>query len=40
LNVAYHLYGQQLFLDFYDEPGRAQRLLHLIGEFFLGELPE
>jgi hypothetical protein len=35
LNVAYHLYGQQLFLDFYDDPGRLGRLLHLLGELIV-----
>jgi len=32
LNTAYHLHGQELFLDFYDNPERTQRLLALIGE--------
>ncbi len=32
LNAAYHLYGQDLFADFYDAPERARRLLELIGE--------
>jgi uroporphyrinogen-III decarboxylase len=32
LNAAYHLYGQDLFLDFYQAPERVQRLLNLIGE--------
>ena len=35
LNAAYHLYGQQLFLDFYQAPGRARRLLELIGELIV-----
>lgn len=35
LNVAYHLYGQQLFFDFYDDPKRVRRLLHLIGELIV-----
>lgn len=35
LNVAYHLYGQQLFLDFYDNPDRVRRLLNLIGELIV-----
>lgn len=32
LNAAYHLYGQDLFADFYDAPERVRRLLDLIGE--------
>ena len=32
LNAAYHLYGQQLFIDLYDAPDRAVKLLNLIGE--------
>jgi hypothetical protein len=32
LNAAYHLYGQQLYLDFYENPARVERLLTLIGE--------
>ena len=32
LNVAYHLYGQDLFADFYQAPERARRLLDLLGE--------
>lgn len=32
LNMAYHLYGQQIFLDWYDAPERVGRLLDLIGE--------
>lgn len=35
LNVAYHLYGQQLFFDFYDNPERARRLLTLIGDLIV-----
>ena len=35
LNAAYHLYGQQLFLDFYQAPQRIQRLLGLIGELIV-----
>jgi uroporphyrinogen-III decarboxylase len=35
LNAAYHLYGQQLFLDFYQAPQRVQRLLDLIGELIV-----
>lgn len=32
LNAAYHLYGQNLFLDFSESPERALRLLDNIGE--------
>jgi hypothetical protein len=32
LNAAYHLYGQQLFLDLYEAPKRIRRLLDIIGE--------
>lgn len=32
LNMAYHLYGQQIFLDWYDAPERVGRLLDIIGE--------
>ena len=32
LNAAYHLYGQQLFIDFYEAPQRLQRLFDLIGQ--------
>jgi hypothetical protein len=32
LNAAYHLYGQDLFLDFYQAPDRVRRLLNMIGE--------
>ncbi len=35
LNAAYHLYGQQLFLDFYEAPERVRRLLDLIGELIV-----
>jgi hypothetical protein len=35
LNAAYHLYGQQLFIDFYRAPQRVQRLLDLIGELIV-----
>jgi uroporphyrinogen-III decarboxylase len=35
LNAAYHLYGQNLFLDFYQAPQRVQRLLDLIGELII-----
>jgi len=32
LNAAYHLYGADLFADFYEAPERAGRLLGLVGE--------
>jgi uroporphyrinogen-III decarboxylase len=35
LNAAYHLYGQQLFLDFYAAPERVRRLLDIIGELIV-----
>jgi uroporphyrinogen-III decarboxylase len=35
LNAAYHLYGEQLYLDFYEAPHRARRLLDLIGELIV-----
>jgi len=35
LNAAYHLYGQQLFLDFYEAPERVGRLLEIIGELIV-----
>ena len=35
LNAAYHLYGQQLFLDFNEAPGRVVRLLEIIAELIV-----
>ncbi len=35
LNAAYHLCGQQLFLDFYAAPERVRRLLDIIGELIV-----
>ena len=35
LNAAYHLYGQELFVDFYRAPGRVRRLLDVIGELIV-----
>jgi len=35
LNAAYHLYGQNLFLDFYQAPERVTRLLDLIGQLIV-----
>jgi hypothetical protein len=32
LNAAYHLYGQQLFIDFYEAPQRLRRLFDIIGQ--------
>jgi hypothetical protein len=36
LNAAYHLYGQQLFLDFYEAPERVRRLLDIIADLIVG----
>jgi len=35
LNAAYHLYGQELFIDFYRAPERVRRLLDLLGELIV-----
>lgn len=35
LNAAYHFYGQNLFLDFYEAPERVRRFLELIGELIV-----
>jgi uroporphyrinogen-III decarboxylase len=35
LNAAYHFSGQDLFLDFYEAPDRARRLLDIIGELIV-----
>jgi len=35
LNAAYHLYGQELFVDFYQAPERVRRLLDIIGELIV-----
>lgn len=35
LNAAYHLYGQQLFLDFYEAPHRVRHLLDIIGDLIV-----
>lgn len=35
LNAAYHLYGQNLFMDFYENPTRVTRLLELVGELIV-----
>ena len=35
LNAAYHFYGQDLFLDFYESPDRVRRFLDLIGDLIV-----
>jgi uroporphyrinogen-III decarboxylase len=35
LNAAYHLYGAELFADFYNAPQRVQRLLEMIAELIV-----
>ncbi len=35
LNAAYHFYGQELFIDFYEAPDRVRRLLEMIGELIV-----
>jgi len=35
LNAAYHFYGQDLFLDFYQAPDRVRRFLEIIGELIV-----
>lgn len=35
LNAAYHFYGQDLFLDFYNAPGRVRRFLDIIGQLIV-----
>jgi hypothetical protein len=35
LNAAYHFYGQDLFIDFYESPSRVRRLLEVIGELIV-----
>jgi uroporphyrinogen-III decarboxylase len=35
LNAAYHLYGEQLFLDFYQAPRRVRRLLDIIADLIV-----
>lgn len=35
LNAAYHFYGQELFIDFYEAPERVRRLLEMIGELIV-----
>ncbi|MFA5835727.1 MAG: uroporphyrinogen decarboxylase family protein [Bellilinea sp.] len=39
LNAAYHLYGVDLFTDFYTAPERLERLLSMIGEL-IGDVSE
>ena len=35
LNAAYHLYGEQMFLDFYMAPDRVRQLLDIISELIV-----
>jgi uroporphyrinogen-III decarboxylase len=35
LNAAYHFYGGDLFIDFYETPERVRRLLDIIGELIV-----
>lgn len=35
LNAAYHFYGQDLFVDFYEAPDRVRRFLDMIGELIV-----
>ncbi len=35
LNAAYHFYGQNLFVDFYEAPARVRRLLEIVGELIV-----
>ncbi len=35
LNAAYHLYGENLFIEFYRAPERVRRLLDVIGELIV-----
>jgi uroporphyrinogen-III decarboxylase len=35
LNAAYHLYGEQLYVDFYQAPERARRVLEIIAELIV-----
>ena len=35
LNAAYHFYGQDLFVDFFEAPERVRRFLDLIGELIV-----
>jgi uroporphyrinogen-III decarboxylase len=35
LNAAYHFYGQELFIDFYEAPERVEHFLALIGELIV-----
>lgn len=35
LNAAYHLYGAELFTDFYNAPQRVQHLLEMIGQLIV-----
>lgn len=35
LNAAYHLYGHDFYVDFYESPHRVRRLLEVIGELIV-----
>ncbi len=35
LNAAYHLYGEDMFVDFHKAPNRVRRLLEIIGELIV-----
>jgi len=35
LNMAYHLYGQEIFIDFQLAPDRARRVMEIIGELIV-----
>jgi uroporphyrinogen-III decarboxylase len=35
LNAAYHLYGQELYVDFYQNPRRVEHLLTMIGDLIV-----
>ncbi|MFO7905874.1 MAG: uroporphyrinogen decarboxylase family protein [Planctomycetota bacterium] len=35
LNAAYHLYGQQLYIDFHQNPDRVEKLLRMIGDLIV-----
>ena len=35
LNAAYHIYGQNLYIDFYKAPDRVKKLLDMIGELIV-----
>ena len=35
LNAAYHFYGQELFVDFHEAPGRVRRVLEVIADLIV-----